>query len=46
MPFINQMVASFGDVPGSAGRYAGIIESALIVTEGASPFIEFHQTMV
>ena len=33
MPFVNQMVVGFGKTPKEAPKYAGLIDSALIVTE-------------
>ena len=36
MPFVNQMVIGFGITVSSAARYAGLIESALVFTEGES----------
>jgi hypothetical protein len=38
MPFINQMVAGFGKDTTSCAKFAGVIESALVLTEGEYNF--------
>jgi hypothetical protein len=38
MPFINQMVAGFGKDTTSSAKFAGVIESALVLTEGEYDF--------